>query len=81
MSVRCEKVCCWCDERCYQARNMRYAGHNGRCLCARHTQMALAQTGKKYICSTTEYRDDEERPRENRRAQPAAYKWTDWSSK
>ena len=44
MSVRCEKVCCWCGERCYQARNIRDAGHNGRCLCARHTQMALAQT-------------------------------------
>ena len=78
MSVRCEKTCFWCDEQCYQARNMRYAGHNGRCLCAKHTQMALAQTGKKYLCSSTEHHDDTSG--EYRRTQPACQKWTDWSS-
>ena len=79
MAIRCEKKCSWCDEQCYQARNFRYAGHVGRCLCLKHTQMALAQTAKKYICNSTDHRDDE--TSENLRTQPANQKWTDWSTR
>ena len=79
MAICCEKKCSWCDEQCYQARNFRYAGHMGRCLCQKHTQMALAQTAKKYICNSTDHR--EEVTSDNRRTQPAYQKWTDWSTR
>ena len=38
MAIRCENKCTWCDEQCYQARNFRYGGHVGRCLCPKSTR-------------------------------------------
>ena len=83
MAIRCENKCTWCDEQCYQARNFRHGGHVGRCLCPKHTSMALAQTAKKYICSSTDTiklrRDNDSY--DSRRTQPAYQKWTDWSTR
>ena len=82
MAIRCEDRCSWCDDRCNQARNFRYGGHVDRCLCPKHTSMALAQTAKEYICSTTDTvkirREDDNH---DSRTQHSAHTWTDWSTR
>ena len=82
MAIRCENKCDKCEDRCFQARNFRYGGHVGRCLCPKHTSMALAETAKKYICKDTEpahmWRGED---RDDGRHQPYTHAWSDWSTR